>query len=236
MKPWPTLISVSAALAFGIGAAQAGAMPSANLSQFVNGNSYSVTVWNGNGVTKYATLSNEPTSTPFATFTYTGNINFLNNAPNNGQNATLNTFGDFGFSMANISNFMGNGTTETNFLATTMSLEGETYNSYLLFSGMYTGPTLYLSIGHDDGASFYEGASNTAILTDAGPTSYVTTSGWLTGGMNTPFQLTYVESNGSPADLVANLSGPALPEPGSLVIFGAGLLGMAWMLRRRKAS
>lgn len=236
MKTWHTLLAASAALAVGIGAAQAAPMPaSANLSQFVTGNSYTVTVWNGTGVTKYATLSNEPSTPALATFTYTGNIDFTNNSGNNGQNALLNTFQDFGFSSSNISNYTGS-ISETQLLGTTMSLSGEVYNTYLSFTGMYSGPALWLSIGHDDGASFYTGSGNTAVIQDAGPNSYTTSSNWLSAGNNTPFTLTYVESNGSPADLVATLSGPALPEPGTLVMFAAGLLGMGWMLRRRKAS
>lgn len=233
MKAWKALLSTSAALAMGIGIAQASAV---NLTQFVNTGSYSVTVWSGTGVTDTANIASEPAGTPMATFTYTGNINFINNAPNNGSDSSLNTFADFGFSMSNISGYSGT-VTESAFLDTTMSLQGFTDNSYLLFTGSYSSPGLTLTVGHDDGASFYTGMSNgNTVLSSASPVSFTNTSGMLPAGSNSPFSLVYVESNGSPADLVATLSGPALPEPGTLVIFAAGLLGMAWMLRRRRTN
>ncbi|MGC8468621.1 MAG: PEP-CTERM sorting domain-containing protein [Acetobacteraceae bacterium] len=193
---------------------------------------FTVTVWNGNGITDSAALP-PPTSQPLATFTYTGPIDFINNAPNNGQNTSLNTFADFfGSYTSGISNFVSlSSQTEAQFLATTMSLEGFQYNTYMTLSGTYTASSgTQVSVSHDDGASLYTGANNAnTVFTSASPTSEVTNTGLVPAGSDSPFTLVYVESNGSPADLTMSV-----PEPGSLAMLGLGLVMFGFVLRRRR--
>jgi len=87
--------------------------------------------------------------------------------------------------------------------------------------------------GHDDGVTLVIGGT-TVINAPAG-TSYVVTSSTYTGPSgNQPFQLVYGECCGPPGALLVDLPFVSpVPEPASLAVFGAGLLGLGF-LRRRK--
>lgn len=181
-------------------------------------NTFQVTVWNGNGITKYATLP-APSTTPLATFTYTGPIDFVNNNPQNGSN----TFADFfGSHSGGISSFTSTDSF-SQFLATTMSTSGETYNSYLKFNFNFDG-TGTASVTHDDGASLYN--ANGSLFTSPGPTSAITSTAFvpfISGSGNVePLTLVYVESNGAPAVLTMT----ATPEPSTWLLFATGLAGL----------
>lgn len=228
MQPLKLFLGASAALAIGMGVAQAGAI---NFNQIIT-SPLVVHVWYGTGTTDFAAPNSTPGGPYTANFTYTGPIYFVNNNPQSG----VNTFGDFfGANSTGISGFSGTGiTTETGFLGATMSMPNSLgaggYNTYMSFSGTYTATGMTsLTITHDDGASFYVGDSGISGLYSPNPTSAISNTGWLTGGTNVAFDLYYVEANGAPAVLKAVNA----PEPGALVIFAAGLLGMGWMLRRR---
>lgn len=235
MRFGKAILGVSAALAMGTGLAQAGVM---NLSALTGGQ-YSVLVWSGNGTPDSASAAAHPTTAPLAAFTYTGDINFVNNAPNNGQNANLNTFADFGFSSSNVSHFSSADSLNT-FLNTTMSLGNFVDNTYMAFIGQYTAPSgTSLTITHDDGASFYTlgpDSSLNTVISSPGPTSQTSSTGWLPSGKNV-FGLVYVEANGSPSVLTATVNTPStVPEPNTFALMGAGLLAMGlWTMRRRKS-
>lgn len=111
-------------------------------------------------------------------------------------------------------------------------------NSFMLFTGsLYLGPGInVVSITHDDGIQLtINGQSG---LGNPFPTSGSTESwdvfgippGWL------PFTLAYGECCGAPAVLTGTVNGYILgpiPEPGSFLLLGSGLFGLAGVLRRK---
>jgi PEP-CTERM motif-containing protein len=194
-------------------------------------NPITVTVWGGNylGTINTITGSNPdsakatgvPTSSALATFTYNGPINWQDNSGNNGSDYTQNLFSEF-FTSADITSF-SSAITQTQFLNTSMSAVGNTWWSFIQITG--TTWAGLATITHDDGASVYSGS-----LTDYSSPSQVaaTTANFAIG--NGPFTIDYIEANGSPSDLVFSV-----PEPTSMALLGAGLIGMGAASRRRKS-
>lgn len=177
---------------------------------------FSVTVWNGTGVTNTATIGTEPTIAPTATFTYNGPLDFINNT------YTADTFSEWGLTFGSISNFTSSETLNT-FLGSPMSTTW--VNTYMLFTGTYSTPSsspVDVMLSSDDGSSLYYDNNGTWVtaITSPGPQAYKSTPGTIMGGTDVPFKLTYVETDGAPADLQLTVT----PEPATLLLMGSGML------------
>ncbi len=114
--------------------------------------------------------------------------------------------------------------------------------------GVLMDPTIWLFVGnasftspdsfditHDDGATLV--INGQTVINQPGPTSPVVTTGTYTGpaGGSLPFSIIYAECCGGPAVLQTDLVGPEnapVPEPGTVALMGAALLGIA-VLRRK---
>lgn len=173
-----------------------------------------------------------------ATFGYNGPLSFNVGAPQNNTNAgDLNsTF--FGANAGAISGYSGAGSlplpsganfsTLANFLASSGSAANYQYGSlYTIGLGVLAAGTR-LEITHDDGVSVYQGGVRIGSTT-AGPTSAITETVLLSSTGDTT--LYFGRQNGAPSVLTV-----AVPEPASIALFGAGLLGLASLRRRRPAK
>lgn len=170
-----------------------------------------------------------------ANFNYTGPLSFNIGQPQNSTNTGDLNSAFFGANSSGISGYSGSGTlalpsganftTLANFLASSGSNSGYQYGSlYTIGLGALAAGTI-LTITHDDGVSVFQG--NTRLgSTTAGPTAQITESVFLTQAGNTT--LYFGRQNGAPSVLTV-----AVPEPASIAILGAGLLGLAAFGRRR---
>lgn len=212
------------------------ALPIAHADTF-NWGTVNFTVWTGSGIPDTATLAVAPASTPTATFTYSGPLDFVNNNLQAGSNTWEDFLTSDETNLGNLSDISSySGETYSTFLASTMSTPGETDNSYVEITGTYNvGAGTYVTLSSDDGSSLYinpSGSSSTALISMPGPQDLQTENALLPSGSNS-FTLVYDESNGAPADLQMS----ATPEPSSLLLLGTGLLGLAFVaFRKAKAS
>ncbi len=202
---------------------------------------FNFNIYTGTGVTNSAVFGAPNNYTQSASFTYTGPLNFYNL---NGQNYS-NTFGEFfstattneeGFETAIGNSITVDGVASTSgdfetmvdtFLARTMST-ATGLTSYISITGQTWGATF--TVHHDDGASLYN--TNSSYTATTG-TAFSDPQGWQvtsSGSLNSgPFELDYVEYNGSPSELQVE----ATPEPTSLFLVVGVLLAWAVVYRKR---
>jgi hypothetical protein len=173
-----------------------------------------------------------------ATFSYNGPLSFNVGPPQNNTSAgDLNsTF--FGVNAGAISGYSGAGslpgpsnanfTTLVNFLNSSGSAAGYQYGSlYTIGLGVLSAGTL-LEITHDDGVSVFQGGVRIGTTT-SGPTSAITETVLISNTADTT--LYFGRQNGAPSVLTV-----AVPEPASIALFGAGLLGLAALRGRRSGK
>jgi PEP-CTERM motif-containing protein len=88
-------------------------------------------------------------------------------------------------------------------------------------------------VGHDDGTSFYINSTN--FFSQPGPTAYVLSTFTYTGPTTTgTLNIVYGECCTPPGIFATNLpTGGNTPEPGTLAMFGSGVIGLAGLLRRK---
>jgi hypothetical protein len=156
------------------------------------------------------------------TGTYTGALDL-----NEGSGGT-NTIGAFfttaGSSLTGFSNpgNLGNVLSTGNFGTTTV----------MVITGNTNGATLSGTIDHDDGVSLYDGAGfSNLVAGSASPTVDIPTS---FSGLTGAFELIYVEANGLPAVLDAEVSSTPLPAALPLFAGGLGMLGLFGRRRKQK--
>jgi hypothetical protein len=107
------------------------------------------------------------------------------------------------------------------------------FGSVSLFELTFTtNHALSATIYHDDGISLWNSNNSIDLFNYAVPVSITGNSISVLPGT---YNLWYAEANGAPADL--QFADVSIPEPATLALFGAGLLGFgAWRRRKKKAA
>jgi hypothetical protein len=172
-------------------------------------------------IAQNAIPANVPATAPDVTFDVNAPLNF--NASGATIQAWLNTGGAFNVAentLGTLGALMDNGT----------------FGTLVRFTGFVTVTNgEQFSVTHDDGLTLIIDGTNLGF--SSGPTAPVTSVATYTGPSGTfGFELVYDECCGGPAVLQVDLPfSNAAPEPGTLALLGASLIGLA-MSRRRNAN
>ena len=197
-------------------------------SPLIHADTVSGSVWEGATVFPNPLLPTLPPGTPTATFTLTtpglaSDFNFTSGTSNN--LVTDPTY--------SLSGFLTSGADGLAYL-TGSSHGGDSINNDVF---EFTGTTTLVAgqtytINHDDGMILF--VNGVKVIDSGSPTASIPSS-FTAGSSGTfSFELLYAEVNGAPATLSGSIgSTAATPEPGSIVLFGSGLLAAAGMIRRR---
>jgi hypothetical protein len=197
---------------------------------------FSVTGWNastpnsGINSSNQQALPSNPIMAPgnlFVTGTATGLPNWY--VPS----GTANTFGNFvgnsgnngaGNDTNNVWNYVSPGSAST--VLSTSGFGSATLMrlTFTLYNNNTSG-----TIRHDDGISLY--GPTGLLVNSASPTTAIGTQ--FTNLSAGTYSLYYLEANGAPSQLTFQNVTEA-PEPGALALFGAGLLGCALFIGRRR--
>src|SRR5271166_5445427 len=186
------------------------------------------TIWTGDfgGSNFHSAQPPVPTTNHLVTFTDSGNpINFVNNGPDT-PDGSDNTFADFFttpvLAECNAANSACGGT----IMSTTDNTTDD--STFIEITGLTALGGAEITINHDDGGTVFEGA--TQICGNPAESAVNAEACTIPGSGPQALTVYYTEDNGAPAILQVSV-----PEPISLAIFGAGLVGLGLARRRKNA-
>ena len=217
------LLGAGAAGVMGIFASAANAGPLSG--------SFAVTIWNQTQGTEQSNNPNQqalPTNpialtTPLATGTYVGNMDFNDSGP-----------------AVSIGHFFSTATGQISDPFTTLTQTISTGNfqtETLMKFTFYVPHAVTGTVTHDDGVSIFVAGNTTTDLlniADSAPTTAAPTESFTLAGGKT-YDLWYEASNGLPEDLTFSVT--AVPEPATYATFAVGLLaltGIGFTAARRR--